>query len=80
MNDSQIKSKLRQDTPGKYSIGDGLYLRISNECIGFFAVRYTIDINRREITPGKYGKLADGMTLSVTKIEATKIRDQVKKH
>jgi len=80
MNDSQIKSKLKQGTPGKYSIGDGLYFRISNEGTGFFAVRYSIDKKRREITLGKYGKLADGITLSVAKIEAAKIRDQVKKN
>jgi hypothetical protein len=40
-------------------------------------VRY--NIGKKEISLGKYGKLAEGMTLSVAKNEAAQIRDQVKK-
>jgi hypothetical protein len=40
-------------------------------------VRYNID--KKEISLGKYGKPAEGITLSVAKIEAAQIRDPVKK-
>lgn len=79
MNDAQIKSKLKAAIPGKFSIGDGLYFRVSAEGTGFFVVRYSIFEKRREISIGKYGKLADGMSLANAKIEAAKIRAQVLK-
>jgi integrase len=78
MNDAQINAKLKAAKPGKYSIGDGLYFRVTAEGSGFFVVRYTINNRRREISLGKYGKLADGLSLSNAKIEAAKIRAQVR--
>jgi hypothetical protein len=39
---NQAKSKLKLGTPRKYSMGDDLCFRISNEGTGFFAVRYNI--------------------------------------
>jgi hypothetical protein len=40
---AKAKSKLKLGTPRKYSMGDDLCFRISNEGTGFFAVRYNID-------------------------------------
>jgi integrase len=78
MNDAQINAKLRTGIAGKYSVGDGLYFRVSKEGTGFFIVRYTINNKRREISLGKYNKLADGLSLSNAKIEASKVRAQVR--
>ena len=41
-NQVKTKSKLKLGTPRKYSMGDDLCFRISNEGTGFFAVRYNI--------------------------------------
>jgi integrase len=55
---TQASSLLKKAIPGRYSAGNGLYLRISNEGTGFWVVRYTIHNKRREITLGKYPELS----------------------
>jgi integrase len=55
---TQVNSLLKKATPGRYSAGNGLYLRISNEGTGFWVVRYTVHEKRREITLGKHPELS----------------------
>lgn len=52
LNVKQLKSLVKKAVPGRYSIGNGLYFRISNEGSGFWVVRYSIHQKRREITIG----------------------------
>lgn len=54
----QIKSMLKNNKPGYYAVGNGLYFRISKEKTGFWVVRYSINKKRREITIGKYPDLS----------------------
>ncbi|MFK5927203.1 MAG: tyrosine-type recombinase/integrase [Desulfuromusa sp.] len=74
LNDKQIKSLLRKGVVGRYSAGNGLYLRISNEGTGFWAVRYTVNGRRREIMLGSY----PGLTLANATIETAKLKLKVK--
>ncbi len=41
MNDKQIKSLLRKESTGRYSAGNGLYLRVSESGTKFWILRYT---------------------------------------
>jgi len=74
LNDKQIKSLLRKGVVGRYAAGNGLYLRISNEGTGFWAVRYTVNGRRREIMLGSY----PGLTLANATIETAKLKLKVK--
>ena len=58
LNDKQVKSLLRKREPGRFSAGNGLYFRVSDEGSGFWIVRYTANGKRREITLGKYPELS----------------------
>ncbi len=42
MNDKKVKSLIKQGEHGRYAVGNGLYLRIANQNIGYWIVRYTI--------------------------------------
>ncbi len=74
LNDMQVKSLLRKGKPGRYAIGQGLYLRVSNEGTGFWVVRYTANDRRREITLGTY----PGLTLANAAMKAAKLKAEVK--
>ncbi len=74
LNDKQVKSLLRKGVVGRYAAGNGLYLRISNERTGFWAVRYTVNGKRREIMLGIYPNL----TLANATIETAKLKSKVK--
>ena len=69
MNDRQVKSLLKAGEVGKYSIGNGLYFRISKEKTGFFIFRYTFNKKRREITIGTYGD----MTLAKARMKVSEL-------
>lgn len=75
MNDKQVKALIKQGEHGRHSIGNGLYLRIANQSIGYWVVRYTIHKKRREVTIGKYPALS----LADAKFQAAQIKVDVKK-
>jgi len=54
----QIKSMLRDNKPGYYAVGNGLYLRISRERSGFWVLRYTMHSKRREYSFGRYPEMS----------------------
>jgi integrase len=60
MNDKQVKSLIKKGEHGRYAVGNGLYLRIANNNIGYWVIRYTINKKRREVTVGKYPELSLG--------------------
>ncbi len=72
--DKQIKSFLKNGKVGRYSVGNGLYFRVSKEATGFWVVRYAIHSKRREITIGRY----PDMSLADANAETTLIKKQVK--
>ena len=74
LNVKQLKSLITKAIPGRYSIGNGLYFRISNEGSGFWVVRYSIHDKRREITLGRYPDLS----LADANAETTLIKRDVK--
>ena len=75
MNDKQVKSLIKQGEHGRHSVGNGLYLRIANQNIGYWVVRYTINKKRREVTIGKYPELS----LADAKYQAAKIKSDINK-
>jgi len=75
MNSQQIKSLIKAGKPGRYSAGNGLYLRISAEGTPLWAVRYSINKKRREITLGRYPDLS----LADASTEALQIKQGVRK-
>jgi len=81
MNDSQVRSKLKAKVHGKFNVGQGLYFRVSNEGIGFWMLRYTINGKRREYSFGRDGRPPQGMTLAAAKDKAgflkAKLRDNI---
>lgn len=77
MNDSQIKSKLKEGKTAKYNVDRGLYFRVSKEGTGFWVLRYTFNTKRREFTLGRYGRPPEGLSLANAKLEAALIRSQV---
>lgn len=78
MNNAQLKSLLKNPTTGKYSVGDGLYLRITPQKTAFFMVRYSLNKNRREMIIGNYTATSDGMTLANARIRAAEVKQLVK--
>lgn len=74
LNDKQVKSLLRKGRLGRHSAGNGLYLRISNEGTGSWAVRYTVNGKRREISIGTY----PGLSLANATIETAKLKLKAK--
>jgi len=54
----QIKSMLRDNKPGYYAVGNGLYLRISKERTGFWVLRYTMHSKRHEYSFGRYPEMS----------------------
>ncbi|MEE9363100.1 MAG: site-specific integrase [Cellulophaga sp.] len=62
--DKKAKALLKAGKVGKYSAGNGLYFKVSNEGNAFWIVRYNIRNKRREITLGSYPvmSLADANT------------------
>lgn len=78
MNDAQIKAKIKSKAIGRYSIGQGLYLRISAEGTGFWALRYTLNKKRSEYIFGRYGRSPEGISLADAKSEAAHLRVKVK--
>ncbi|MBQ4834384.1 DUF4102 domain-containing protein [Pseudoalteromonas sp. MMG010] len=46
MNDKQVKALIKQGEYARHAIGRGLYLRITNQNIGYWVVRYTINKKR----------------------------------
>ena len=73
MNDKQIKSLIKKGEHGRHAVGNGLYLRIANNSIGYWVIRYTINKKRREVTVGKYPDLS----LADAKFEAARIKVDV---
>jgi integrase len=57
-NNKQLKKLVSEATPGYYSIGNSLYIRVSNERTGFWVFRYSIHKKRREISFGVYPDLS----------------------
>tara|TARA_R110002012_G_scaffold287869_1_gene480425 strand:+ start:640 stop:783 length:144 start_codon:yes stop_codon:yes gene_type:complete len=43
MNDKQVKSLIKLGEHGRRSVGNGLSLRIANQSIGYWVIRYTIN-------------------------------------
>ena len=78
MNDAQVKAKIKSKATGRYSIGQGLYLRISAEGTGFWVLRYTINGKRREYSFGRYGRSPEGIGLADAKGQAAQLRAGVK--
>ncbi|WP_246814557.1 tyrosine-type recombinase/integrase [Ferrimonas balearica] len=78
MKSSELKKIAKAGNPGKYAVGDGLYLRVSAEGSVFWIVRYTIHGKRREITVGRYGELAGMLSLAQARIEAARVKDEVR--
>jgi len=58
MNDKKVKSLIKIGEHGRYAVSNGLYLRVANQNVGYWIVRYTIHKKRREITIGKYPELS----------------------
>ena len=73
MNDKQVKSLIKKGEHGRHAAGNGLYLRIANNNIGYWVIRYTINKKRREVTAGKYPELS----LADAKLEAARIKVDV---
>ncbi|REL31048.1 tyrosine-type recombinase/integrase [Thalassotalea euphylliae] len=73
MNDKQVKSLIKKGEHGRHGVGNGLYLRIANNSIGYWVIRYTINKKRREVTVGKYPDLS----LADAKFEAARIKVDV---
>lgn len=78
MNDAQIKAKIKTKATGRYSIGQGLYLRISAEGTGFWALRYTINGKRREFSLGRYGRSPEGFGLADARSKAAHLRAEIR--
>jgi len=74
LNDKQVKSLLRKSEQGRFSAGNGLYFRVSDEGSGFWVARYTINGKRREITLGKYPELS----LANATVETAKLKIDVR--
>ncbi|QOL26230.1 site-specific integrase [Thalassotalea sp. LPB0316] len=72
-----LQKKVREGVANKWSCGRSLYFRISHEGTAFFMVRYTFENKRREMIIGRYGKLADEMTLEQARDKAAVIRAMV---
>ncbi|WP_448566024.1 tyrosine-type recombinase/integrase [Thalassotalea ganghwensis] len=70
----KIKSLIKNKTIGKYAIGNGLYIRISDEGSAFFTIRYTVHKKRKEMTLGKFPELS----LADAKFKAAKIKVDIK--
>ncbi len=70
----QIKSMLKNNKPGYYAVGNGLYLRISGERTGFWVIRYSIHSKRREISIGSYPE----MSLADAGAETTLLKKNLK--
>lgn len=70
----KIKSLIKDKVIGKHAIGNGLYLRVSDEGTGFFTVRYTIYKKRKEITLGKFPELS----LADAKLKTAQIKVNIK--
>lgn len=78
MNDAQIRSKLKNKVIGKFSIGEGLYFRVTNEGSGFFVLRYVFNGKRREMTLDRYGRPPLGISLADAKIKAIQNKAKLK--
>src|SRR5690606_36997533 len=60
-------------------IGDGLYLRISNEGTAFWCLRYSINGKRREMIIGRYSpKDSGGLSLAEAKLKAAQAKAGVR--
>lgn len=70
----KIKSLIKNKAVGKYAIGNGLYIRISDEGSAFFTIRYTIHKKRKEMTLGKFPELS----LADAKFKAAQIKVDLK--
>jgi len=70
----KIKSFIKNKTVGKHAIGNGLYIRISDEGSGFFTVRYSLYKKRKEMTLGKFPELS----LADAKLQAAQIKVDIK--
>ena len=75
MNSTRANSILKKGVPGKYSAGNGLYLRISNEGTGFWLVRYSFRGKRHEITLGQYPELS----LADANVKTREIKQGIRK-
>ena len=70
MNASQASSLVAQGTKGRHSVGNGLYQRVTKKGIGYWAVRYTINGMRREITLGRF----EALSLARARLRASEIK------
>ncbi len=74
LNDKQVKALLKRGIPGRTAAGNGLYLRISNEGTGFWALRYSVNGKRREMALGTYPQLS----LANASAETAKLKADIK--
>lgn len=72
-----LQKKMREGNAGKWSCGRGLYFRISEEKTAFFMMRYSFTGKRSEMIIGRYGKLADEITLEQARDKAAELRAKV---
>jgi integrase len=69
-----LQQKIKEGIADKWSIGRGLYLRLSKEGTPFFMFRYQFRGKRRELIIGRFGKLADEMSLEQARDKAAEMR------
>lgn len=72
MNDKQVKAFIKSKELGRKAVGDGLYIRVQTEGIGYWEVRYSIKGTRRSMM--LEGGLYPAMPLVEARAEATKLK------
>lgn len=77
LNDKQIKRLIKEGLPGKHSLGNNLYLRISDEGTATWVFRFKMSKNsskRPEMTIGNYSS----MSLAQAWSEALRLKAEIK--
>ncbi|MCL1095904.1 tyrosine-type recombinase/integrase [Shewanella kaireitica] len=72
MNDKQVKAFVKSKELGRKAVGDGLYIRVQTEGIGYWEVRYSINGKRRSMM--LEGGCYPAMPLVEARAEAAKIK------
>jgi len=75
--DKKAKSLLKDCKAGKYSAGNGLYFKVSNEGNAFWIVRYNIHNKRREITLGSYPEISLADANTETALLKNKLKNKI---
>lgn len=74
-----IQKKIKEGLSGKWGLGRGLYLRISKEGAPFFMYRHQLNGIRKEYILGRFGVLADEISLSKAQDRAAEYRAKLNK-